>query len=166
MSWLFQKRFCLMSGLTFALSNVTSFYRTICPGLKNIHISRLAICNCIATETRIKKGFCFTQVLSDFFFTPYTMLFIVLLLCCMYLFCDAIILYICNVVMHLFFLYWWWWWWWIVFVVWLTDQRRLASFTFGTIVRDPHHRESPTRQQQDFSLRRTWGQALLNELVQ
>ena len=22
--------------------------------------------------------------------------------------------------------WWWWWWWWIVFVVWLTDERRLA----------------------------------------
>ena len=33
-----------------------------------------------------------------------------------------------------------WWWWWIVFVVWLTDKRRLALFPAGTIVRDPHHR--------------------------
>ena len=38
-----------------------------------------------------------------------------------------------------------WWWWWIVFVVWLTDERCLALFPAGTIVRDPHHRESPTR---------------------
>ena len=38
-----------------------------------------------------------------------------------------------------------WWWWWIVFVVWLTDERRLALFPAGTIVRDLHHRESPTR---------------------
>ena len=37
------------------------------------------------------------------------------------------------------------WWWWIVFVVWLTDERRLTLFPAGTIVRDPHHRESPTR---------------------
>ena len=36
--------------------------------------------------------------------------------------------------------------WWIVFVLWLTDERRLALFPAGTIVRDPHHRESPTRQ--------------------
>ena len=36
-------------------------------------------------------------------------------------------------------------WWWIVFVVWLTDKRRLFLFPAGTIVRDPHHRESPTR---------------------
>ena len=35
--------------------------------------------------------------------------------------------------------------WWIVFVVWLTDERRLALFPAGTIVRDLHHRESPTR---------------------
>ena len=35
--------------------------------------------------------------------------------------------------------------WWIVFVVWLTNERRLVLFPAGTIVRDPHHRESPTR---------------------
>ena len=35
-----------------------------------------------------------------------------------------------------------WWWWWIVFVVWLTDERRLALFPAGTTFRDPHHRES------------------------
>ena len=29
-------------------------------------------------------------------------------------------------------------------MVWLTDKRRLALFTAETIVRDPHHRESPT----------------------
>ena len=33
----------------------------------------------------------------------------------------------------------------IVFMIWLTDERRLASFLAGTIVRDPHHRESPTQ---------------------
>ena len=38
---------------------------------------------------------------------------------------------------------WWWWWWWIVFVVWLTDERRLALFPAGTIVGDPH--PSPSR---------------------
>ena len=42
---------------------------------------------------------------------------------------------------------WWWWWWWIVFVVWLTDERRLALFSAGTIARDPHHRESPARRE-------------------
>ena len=31
------------------------------------------------------------------------------------------------------------------FVVWLIDERRLALFTDGVIVRDPHRRESPTR---------------------
>ena len=36
-------------------------------------------------------------------------------------------------------------WWWIVFVVWLIGERRLALFPTGTIVRDPHHRETPTR---------------------
>ena len=38
-----------------------------------------------------------------------------------------------------------WWWWWIVFMVWLTDERRLALFLAGTFVRDPHHLESLTR---------------------
>ena len=40
------------------------------------------------------------------------------------------------------------------FVVWLTDERRLALFPVGTIVRDPHHRESPTRREQGLNLRR------------
>ena len=35
------------------------------------------------------------------------------------------------------------------------DERRLALFPAGTIVRDPHHRESTTRRVQDLSLRRT-----------
>ena len=39
-----------------------------------------------------------------------------------------------------------WWWWWIVFVVWLTDKRHLTLFPARTILRDPHHRESPTCQ--------------------
>ena len=34
-------------------------------------------------------------------------------------------------------------------------DRRKALFPAGTIVRDPHHRESPTRREQDFTLRRT-----------
>ena len=46
----------------------------------------------------------------------------------------------------------WWWWWWIIFVVWLTDERRLALFPAGTIVRDPYHRESPTRRDQGLNL--------------
>ena len=29
----------------------------------------------------------------------------------------------------------------MVFVVWLTDEMRLALFPAGTIVRDPHHRK-------------------------
>ena len=33
----------------------------------------------------------------------------------------------------------------IVFVLWLTDERRLALFPAGTIVRDPYHRESLIR---------------------
>ena len=33
------------------------------------------------------------------------------------------------------------------FYVWLTDERRLTLF--------PHHRESPTRSEQDLKLRRT-----------
>ena len=40
--------------------------------------------------------------------------------------------------------FWWWWWWWIIFVVWLTDERRIALFPAETIVRDPHNRESST----------------------
>ena len=43
----------------------------------------------------------------------------------------------------------------LFFVEWLTNERRLASFPAGTIVRDPHYRESPTRQVQDFNLCRT-----------
>ena len=62
--------------------------------------------------------------------------------------------------------WWWWWWWWIVFVAWLTDERLLALFPTGTIVRDPHHRESLTCCVQDLNLCRTWVQTLLNEVVQ
>ena len=40
-------------------------------------------------------------------------------------------------------------------VVWLTDERRLALFPAGTTVRDPHHRESPTRREQGLNLRKT-----------
>ena len=42
----------------------------------------------------------------------------------------------------------------------------VALFPAGTIVRDPHHCESPTRREQDLSLRRPWVQALVNEVVQ
>ena len=50
------------------------------------------------------------------------------------------------------------------FVVWLTDKRRLAIFPAGTIVKDPHHRESSTHCEQDLNLRKTWDQASLNKL--
>ena len=40
------------------------------------------------------------------------------------------------------------------FVVWLTGERRLTLFPAGTNVRDPHHRKSPTRREQDLDLRR------------
>ena len=39
-------------------------------------------------------------------------------------------------------------------------------FPPGTIVRDSHHRKSPTRREQGLSLRRIWVQTLLNEVVQ
>ena len=51
-------------------------------------------------------------------------------------------------------------------VWWLTDERCLALFPAGAIVRDPHHGESPTHREQDLNLRKTWVQALLNEDVQ
>ena len=37
----------------------------------------------------------------------------------------------------------------------LTDERRLALLLAGTIARDPHHRESPTRRKMDLNLPRT-----------
>ena len=40
----------------------------------------------------------------------------------------------------------------LFFLVWLTDERRLALFPSGTIVRVPHHRESPTCREQDLNL--------------
>ena len=46
---------------------------------------------------------------------------------------------------------------------WLT--KGVALFPLGTNVRNPHHRESPKRQEQDY-LCRTWVQALMNEVVQ
>ena len=47
----------------------------------------------------------------------------------------------------------------MVFVIWLTGERRLALFPAGTIVRDSHHHESPTCLEQDVNLRRTGVQA-------
>ena len=52
------------------------------------------------------------------------------------------------------------------FVVWLINERSLALFPVGTIVKDPHHRESLSRREKDLNLRRTWVQAFLNEVVQ
>ena len=43
----------------------------------------------------------------------------------------------------------------MVFVVWLTDERRLSLFPVGTIAIDPHHRESLIRREQGVNLRRT-----------
>ena len=51
------------------------------------------------------------------------------------------------------------------FLVLLTNERQLTLFPAGTIVRDLHYRESPTRREEDLNLRRTWAQALLNEIV-
>ena len=36
----------------------------------------------------------------------------------------------------------------------MTDERRLLLFPAGTIARDPHHRESPTRREQGLNLRK------------
>ena len=52
------------------------------------------------------------------------------------------------------------------FARWLTDERRLVLFPAAIIVRDPHHRESLTRREQDLNMPRTSVQALLNEVVQ
>ena len=38
----------------------------------------------------------------------------------------------------------------------MIDERRLALFPAGTIVRNLHHRESSTSREQDLNLRRTW----------
>ena len=35
------------------------------------------------------------------------------------------------------------------------DERRLALLPARIIIRDPHHRESPTRREQGLNLRRT-----------
>ena len=52
------------------------------------------------------------------------------------------------------------------FVVWLTDERRLALFPARTTIRDPRHHESPTRREQDLNLPRARIHAVLNEVVQ
>ena len=43
----------------------------------------------------------------------------------------------------------------MVVVVCLTEEKRLALFTAGAIIRDTHHRESPTRGEQGLNLRKT-----------
>ena len=40
------------------------------------------------------------------------------------------------------------------FLVWLTDEKCLALFLAGTIVRDPHNAKYPTHRVQDLNLRR------------
>ena len=51
---------------------------------------------------------------------------------------------------------WWWWWWWrIVFVICLTEERSLVLSPARTIVRHPHHSESPTCHEQGLNLHRT-----------
>ena len=37
----------------------------------------------------------------------------------------------------------------------MTDEKRLALFQAGTIVRDPHHLEIPTRREQDLKLKQS-----------
>ena len=52
-------------------------------------------------------------------------------------------------------------------MVWLTDERGLALFPAGTIVRDPHHCESPKTPRAGFEpAHNLSSQALLNEVVQ
>ena len=49
----------------------------------------------------------------------------------------------------------------------MVDRRKLLTlFPAGIIVRNPHHRESPTLREQDLNLLRIWVQALLNKVVQ
>ena len=45
-------------------------------------------------------------------------------------------------------------------------RKALALFPAETIVRDPHHGESPARNDQVLKMRRTWVQTYLNEVVQ
>ena len=48
----------------------------------------------------------------------------------------------------------------------LIDEKRLASFSAGTIFRDAHHRKFSTRREHDLNLRRASVQALLDEVAQ
>ena len=67
----------------------------------------------------------------------------------------------CKII--LFFCCWWWWWWWrwwwwFVFVVWLTNERRLAIFSAGPL-------SEILTIDQNLNLRRTRVQVLLNERI-
>ena len=53
----------------------------------------------------------------------------------------------------------------MAFVKLLTDERRLALFLAGTIVRDSQHRKSLTRRKHDLNLHETRVPAFLNEVV-
>ena len=57
---------------------------------------------------------------------------------------DALVSLHCSILYYYLIFLHVWWWWWIVFVVWLTNERRLVLFPARTIVRDPHHGKSPT----------------------
>ena len=58
--------------------------------------------------------------------------------------------------------WWWWWWWrWMVFVVWLTDKRSLASFQPGPlseilIIASWSSNLRHVASKQDSNLRKTW----------
>ena len=54
----------------------------------------------------------------------------------------------------------------IIYLLFLTDKRRLVLFPVRTIVRDPHHRKSPERCEQDLNMRKTLVQTLLDKVVQ
>ena len=54
----------------------------------------------------------------------------------------------------------------IIFVVCLTDERRLALCPAGSIVRDPHHHESPTSREQGFEPAQDLSSGLVDEIVQ
>ena len=63
------------------------------------------MCIILQLKPELKKDSVLHKFLSGFFFTPCAMLFIELLLCYMYLFCNTITLHIYHVAMYLFFLY-------------------------------------------------------------
>ena len=63
------------------------------------------MCITLQRKLELKKDSFLHKFLQGFFFTPYVMLFIELLLCYINLFCNTITLHIYHVVMYLFFLY-------------------------------------------------------------